>query len=200
MGRDGRNYRERLLTSATELLKEKGSLNITARELVNRSGANLASIGYHFGSKDALLDEAVLRMTTQMTSIAESAAGDDAPLAQRLACSLISYDDQSAGDTAWFSALARLSQSPELAAGLSAHYVDAHKRILLELPGSGCVDASALSWLVVALADGLLVQRLILGETAISEAQLAAALAVLVSEVSGPAKADSLPAPTNDLK
>ena len=44
-------HREQLLEAARRLLVERGSARITARDLVAESGTNLASIGYHFGSK-----------------------------------------------------------------------------------------------------------------------------------------------------
>ncbi|QFY13772.1 TetR family transcriptional regulator [Nonomuraea phyllanthi] len=52
-------YRERLLAGAVACLQEKGYARTTARDLVAASGTNLASIGYHFGGKDALLHEAL---------------------------------------------------------------------------------------------------------------------------------------------
>jgi AcrR family transcriptional regulator len=42
-----------------QCLREKGYARTTARDLVAASGTNLASIGYHFGSKEALLNEAI---------------------------------------------------------------------------------------------------------------------------------------------
>src|ERR1700679_3316457 len=55
----GDSHRERLLQAAQALLREREYGNITARDLVAASGTNLGSIGYHFGSKEALLNEAV---------------------------------------------------------------------------------------------------------------------------------------------
>lgn len=56
-------HREELLDGAALCLYEKGFGRTTARDVVAASGTNLASIGYHFGSKDALLTEALLRAT-----------------------------------------------------------------------------------------------------------------------------------------
>ncbi|MEV1292868.1 TetR/AcrR family transcriptional regulator [Pseudonocardia sp. NPDC049635] len=56
-------HREELLDGAAQCLYEKGFGRTTARDVVAASGTNLASIGYHFGSKDALLVEALLRAT-----------------------------------------------------------------------------------------------------------------------------------------
>ncbi len=54
-----KEVRERLLAGAVTCLAEKGYARTTARDLVVASGTNLASIGYHFGGKDALLHEAI---------------------------------------------------------------------------------------------------------------------------------------------
>ena len=52
-------HREDLLAGARRCLEERGYARTTARDLVAASGTNLASIGYHFGSKEALLNEAI---------------------------------------------------------------------------------------------------------------------------------------------
>ncbi|MEU6315004.1 TetR/AcrR family transcriptional regulator [Streptomyces sp. NPDC047014] len=51
-------HREDLLEGAKKCLVEKGFVRTTARDIVSASGTNLASIGYHYGSKDALLTQA----------------------------------------------------------------------------------------------------------------------------------------------
>jgi AcrR family transcriptional regulator len=51
-------HREDLLEGAKRCLLAKGFVRTTARDIVKESGTNLASIGYHYGSKDALLAEA----------------------------------------------------------------------------------------------------------------------------------------------
>ena len=54
-------HREDLLASAKRCLVEKGYARTTARDIVAASGANLASIGYHYGSKEALLNQALIQ-------------------------------------------------------------------------------------------------------------------------------------------
>ncbi|GAA2870392.1 hypothetical protein GCM10020220_069630 [Nonomuraea rubra] len=54
-------------------LQEKGYAHTTARDLVAASGTNLASIGYHFGGKDALLNEAIAAVFDQWTERVERA-------------------------------------------------------------------------------------------------------------------------------
>ncbi|MEU6348796.1 TetR/AcrR family transcriptional regulator [Streptomyces sp. NPDC047072] len=59
-------HREDLLEGAKRCLLEKGFLRTTARDVVRESGTNLASIGYHYGSKDALLAEAYVALVGEM--------------------------------------------------------------------------------------------------------------------------------------
>jgi AcrR family transcriptional regulator len=55
-------HREDLLEGAKRCLLEKGFVRTTARDIVKESGTNLASIGYHYGSKDALLAQAYVSL------------------------------------------------------------------------------------------------------------------------------------------
>ncbi|MEU3230438.1 TetR/AcrR family transcriptional regulator [Nocardiopsis alba] len=57
------SQREDLLAGAKKCLAEKGYGKTTARDIAAASGAHLASIGYHFGSKDRLMNTAVLEAT-----------------------------------------------------------------------------------------------------------------------------------------
>lgn len=55
--------REDLLSAAKRCLYEKGYARTTARDITTASGTSLASIGYHFGSKEALLNTALVEAT-----------------------------------------------------------------------------------------------------------------------------------------
>src|SRR5215831_19031374 len=57
-------HREDLLAAARRLLETKGFARITVRDLVAESGTSLASIGYHFGSKEGLLNEVIGTVST----------------------------------------------------------------------------------------------------------------------------------------
>lgn len=59
-------HREDLLEGAKRCLLAKGFVRTTARDIVKESGTNLASIGYHYGSKDALLAEAYVALVEGM--------------------------------------------------------------------------------------------------------------------------------------
>ena len=53
-------HREKLLVGAKRCIYERGYGRTTARDIVEASGTNLASIGYHFGTKEALLNAAMM--------------------------------------------------------------------------------------------------------------------------------------------
>jgi AcrR family transcriptional regulator len=53
-------HKEDLLAGAKKALFEKGYARTTARDIVALSGTNLGSIGYHYGSTDALMTAAML--------------------------------------------------------------------------------------------------------------------------------------------
>jgi AcrR family transcriptional regulator len=52
--------REALLDGAKRCLLEKGFSRTTARDIASASGVSLAAIGYHFGTKEALLTVALM--------------------------------------------------------------------------------------------------------------------------------------------
>lgn len=53
-------HKEDLLAGAKKALYEKGYARTTARDIVGLSGTNLGSIGYHYGSTEALMTAAML--------------------------------------------------------------------------------------------------------------------------------------------
>jgi AcrR family transcriptional regulator len=70
--------REHLLDGARTCLVERGFAHTTARDIVaaTSGAANLASIGYHFGSKDALMNTAVIQLIEEWGDrIAEATDG-----------------------------------------------------------------------------------------------------------------------------
>lgn len=73
----------RLREAAEELLLTRGQAATTLRDITDRAGANVASVSYHFGSKDALLAEvfgAVLAEATAIQQRRMAALPADAPL------------------------------------------------------------------------------------------------------------------------
>src|SRR3954447_3852740 len=74
-------HREDLLDGAKRCLYEKGYARTTARDIVAASGTNLASIGYHYGSKENLLNAALMSATEDFGDAVGAAVGDGPPAA-----------------------------------------------------------------------------------------------------------------------
>jgi AcrR family transcriptional regulator len=73
-------HREDLLAGAKRCLIEKGYARTTARDIVAASGTNLASIGYHYGSKEALLNQALMQAIEEWSeALAAAMAVDTGP-------------------------------------------------------------------------------------------------------------------------
>src|SRR5262245_33095494 len=78
-------HRESLLEGAKRCLYEKGYARTTARDIVAASGTNLASIGYHYGSTEALLNAAMIQAIGEWGEEIEHAlAADSDPQAAPL--------------------------------------------------------------------------------------------------------------------
>ncbi|MDT0268065.1 TetR/AcrR family transcriptional regulator [Streptomyces sp. DSM 44915] len=78
-------HREDLLAGAKRCLYQKGYARITARDIVEASNTNLASIGYHFGSKEALLHAAMMEVLQDLGEQLDTAyPPDDEPLKEQL--------------------------------------------------------------------------------------------------------------------
>jgi AcrR family transcriptional regulator len=78
-------HREQLLEGAKRCLLEKGFARTTARDIVAASNTNLGSIGYHFGTKDALMNAALIQATEEWgnelgQALAANVNPDDTPL------------------------------------------------------------------------------------------------------------------------
>jgi AcrR family transcriptional regulator len=73
--------REDLLAGAKQCLYEKGYLRTTARDIASASGVSLAGIGYHFGSKDALMNQALFEAIGEFGDTMESSLAVDTGLA-----------------------------------------------------------------------------------------------------------------------
>ncbi|MFG3252103.1 TetR/AcrR family transcriptional regulator [Streptomyces sp. NPDC048172] len=114
-------HREDLLEGAKRCLLEKG-WRATARDIVAASGTNLASIGYHYGSKDTLMREALFSAMgdwgDEMQRITESAISSTASPAERFetAWSVLSdlFDKHRTLWAANFEAVQRSDSDPQL--------------------------------------------------------------------------------------
>jgi AcrR family transcriptional regulator len=162
--------KQALLDAALRCLQKRGWAGTTARDLVAESGTNLGAIGYHFGSKDALLNAALVegcqRWFGELAGFA-LAAGPTPPEARlrRVAGEIEGSFKRNRGlAVSYFEALAQAERSPEVRRALAACYENGREALaaLIEeqFETSGA-DARALAAVLFACFDGLLIQWLL---------------------------------------
>jgi AcrR family transcriptional regulator len=184
--------REALLAGAKRCIVEKGYAHTTARDIVAASGANLASIGYHFGSKDALLDAAILDSFDDWDDDIEAALAcrsGGAP-ADRLAAFLDVLIDKVRTDRAMVAASVQWVAQIEFSATVRGQLAQAYARarrgfaaMLLGVAEDEVDDDTArrVGSLGLALVNGIVLQALVDAERAPSGPDIAAALRAVVS-------------------
>ena len=65
--RTGGDTRRKLLDAAERLFAERGIAAVSMRELTSSVNANVASVHYHFGSKEKLIEEVYARGANAIT-------------------------------------------------------------------------------------------------------------------------------------
>jgi AcrR family transcriptional regulator len=72
----GERTRQRLLEAARTLLAERGEDALRLRDITEAAEANVAAVNYHFGSKDALCQEAVKQAISRQLDDQAKALGE----------------------------------------------------------------------------------------------------------------------------
>lgn len=82
----GAHTRQRLLDAAAEILAVHGEPGLTLRAVSAVAGSNVATVKYHFGSREGLVDEVITRATESVVDaqLAALDALDDSPTAEAL--------------------------------------------------------------------------------------------------------------------
>jgi AcrR family transcriptional regulator len=157
---------ERLVDGALQSIKEKGLAATSSRDIAAASGVNLAGITYHFGSKDELVAEALLRAARRWLEPVIGALSTDAEPATRLLVAIEALHKalEDAGDLVpvYIEARVQSRRADRLKSGLDALVEELRQFIadqLAEQRASGYlpewVDAQAMAGLLIAVADGI---------------------------------------------
>ena len=168
------SHRDQLVKGAIECLKTKGYARTTARDIAAASKANLASIGYHFGSKEALLNEALIRILEERNryvgAIAFSAS-DATPL-ERLTTTFDAvrqiFENFRPVLVAFVEAMAQADRSPQLREQMAELYQEVRQSVgdMLKV-GLGAAgdrlqnDPEVMASILLAMLDGLVFQWLL---------------------------------------
>jgi AcrR family transcriptional regulator len=166
--------REDLIEGAIECLHTKGYARTSARDIAAASGAGLASIGYHFGSTEALLSKALLRTFGEWVQrIGEiTLAAEDASPLERLGTSLVaaraSFDEQRPLLVSFVDAIAQAARSDGLRDQMTPLYREGRRAVAdivrASLGEEGArlrADPEIVASLLIAVIDGLVLQWLL---------------------------------------
>ncbi|ABP55208.1 regulatory protein, TetR [Salinispora tropica CNB-440] len=194
------SHRERLLAGARNCLYERGYTRTTARDIVAASGTNLASIGYHFGSKEALLTAALVQAFEEWGVEVDRVLrdGTQPDLMDRLESMwtdlVRSFGIHRPLWVAGIEAFALAEHLPALREQLAESYARARPALatfVIRDGGENVDDETrkAVGSFLLALMTGLTVQRLLDPAAAPSGKELAEALRLIVGAVNDSAGA-----------
>jgi AcrR family transcriptional regulator len=159
--------RSNLIEGTLRCLERLPPERITARAIAEESGANLASIGYHFGSKDNLVTEAVIEgldrwLDEVATGLADLASAEPATRYRRAGQVIETTRRRHTGlATNFLGALAKAQHDPRVREILAAGFRRTRPEVAALL-GLGSDEAGEdAGGLVLALFNGLLFQALL---------------------------------------
>ncbi|MER7465791.1 helix-turn-helix domain-containing protein [Streptomyces sp. NPDC097981] len=177
--------REDLLAGARRCLEEKGYLRTTVRDIASASKVSMAAIGYHFGSREALLNLALFAAMDEWSAGSGRLAGQGDTTEERYADT---WDRKirDFGDMRWLwiasvEAFVHAQSTPELLATLAEGQRRSRRMVtaqLLGVPEDAVADEDvrSLGSVHIALLAGVMVQTLTDQEQAPTGRELAQGL------------------------
>jgi AcrR family transcriptional regulator len=157
----------KLVAAAQAAIREGGTEAATARRITGRAGANLASIPYHFGSKDELIAEALVTDARRMIGPALDALGSDGDPRARALAAVQLLNERFAEEREWvpvlLAALARAPHSEPVAEGLQGLWNELRELLAADIAAQRAgglvahwVDPAAMAGLILAVVLGVM--------------------------------------------
>jgi len=180
--------REALIEGAKRCLNEKGYTRTTSRDIATAAGVSLAAIGYHFGSTEALLNEALFAAVEewgQQLSAALSAppSGEDDRFEAVWTSIIGSLPAHRPLWTTQFEIVGQVDRLPQLREFLVQAQAKGREELATLFSGidPASPSARAVGAFHQALLAGMMVQWLIDPATALSAADLTQALRLVAA-------------------
>jgi AcrR family transcriptional regulator len=168
--------RDRLLAAAWECVRRAGPAAATSRAITAAADANLGAITYHFGSKDALLAEAVGSAIEALVAPALDALRDESldpagRLLEAVARLQRAYGESADDAPAYLEVLIDSRRHPELRARVASVFARIRADLTNVIAGLQArqalpdwVDAASMAGLLLAVGQGVVLQTTIDGE------------------------------------
>jgi AcrR family transcriptional regulator len=177
--------REDLLAGAKRCLYAKGYAHTSIRDIATEAGVSMAAVGYHFGSKDALLSEAFRLANVEW--------------AEEISAALATVSEQGTADrfeAIWtriiesfrthrplwavsFEVIGQIDHVPDIRAGLVANLAEARQGLAYPFEDRDAPADDRTRWAMgsvyQAMLTGLMAQMLIDPDTAMTARDMAVA-------------------------
>lgn len=181
-----------LRAGALTVLADGGVGAATSRRITAAAGANLAAITYHFGSKEALLTDALLTEARRWLDPVLDALRSDADPVSRTVAAVVALqqalDDARALLPAYFEAIAPTSPLPGVRAGVLGLLDDVRRTLREDIATQLAagqlppwVDPAAMAGLQIAVVHGVALQSLLGGDAGQQQAMAGQFLHLLVA-------------------
>ncbi|UQX02206.1 TetR/AcrR family transcriptional regulator [Streptomyces sp. RerS4] len=162
--------REDLLAGARRCLEEKGYLRTTVRDIASAAGVSMAAIGYHYGSREALLNQALFAAMDEWAAAASARLTGQGDTTEARFADMWDRKIRDFGETRWLwiasvEAFVHAQSSPELLAVLAESQRQARRMVAAQLAGVAPQevaeeDVRGLGTVHLALLSGVMVQAL----------------------------------------
>lgn len=185
-----KGIRARLEDAVLSCLRDHGLAGTTSRRITERAGSNLASITYHYGSKDALVARALIGAVREWLEPALRALREGSDPAARTVAAMAAlraaFDDATPLLPAYYEAVLAPGENTVRAevASLLAELRGFLSSQIAELRSRGYiqpwVEPEAMAALYLAAADGVALHRAIGVDSGVSPDAIAAQMAQLL--------------------
>jgi len=184
--------KDRLLRGALACIAQRGYAATSSRDIAREAGANVASINYHFGSKEALVNQALVQcfgiwnQRVEDAFVAAAGLGPRDQLAAILRAAIDSFAEFRSSAHACIESYAPALRSNELRERLAAGYAAVRESAVrlatnaMEDIGMAAPDnLAAIASVLMAVCDGLMLQWMADPEATPNAAETLEALSAL---------------------
>ncbi|MBM9617166.1 TetR/AcrR family transcriptional regulator [Streptomyces zhihengii] len=179
--------REQLLEAARHCLFTKGYERTTVRDLASAAGVSMAAIGYHFGSKEALLNQALFEALDSGDQVFGPPA-DDADLGALWRRLIEAFTGNQTFWIANLETVLRAQRDPELRSQVAEGLRQGRSGMAREVTGTPEAELTeetvrTLGSVQLALVSGLMMQHLTDPESAPTADEVLAGLRALAARL-----------------
>lgn len=162
------NMKENILLAATELITKNGIKNTSLADIAKAVDISKGTLYYHYSSKDDLIsDIANMHLEVITSSVLNCVQGIDSKSSKDQMINLI-LDKistiENRGRIHMYILCEAITGNDKLKEQIKLKYIEWRNTLKCEIIKTGTQDAEALSFLLVSIVDGLVIQGLLKNE------------------------------------